>query len=35
MEHINIFREQNEELSNVKAGGLYSNHCALKGLISG
>jgi hypothetical protein len=29
--HINTLCEQNVELLNVKAGGIYSNHWALKG----
>jgi hypothetical protein len=31
MESINTLCEQNVELLNVKAGGRYSYHCALKG----
>jgi hypothetical protein len=29
--HINTLYGQNRELLNVKPGGAYSNHCALKG----
>jgi hypothetical protein len=29
--HINALCEQNIELLNVKAGGIYSDHGALKG----
>jgi hypothetical protein len=29
--HINTLREQNIELLNVKPGGTYSDHWALKG----
>ena len=32
MKGTNILCIQNKELSNVKTGGTYSNHCALKGL---
>jgi hypothetical protein len=31
-EHINTLRGQNAEFWYVKAGGTYSNHCALKDL---
>jgi hypothetical protein len=30
-EHINTLRGQNAEFLCVKAGGIYSNHSALKG----
>jgi len=29
--HINILCEQNVELLNVKTGGIYSDHWAVKG----
>jgi hypothetical protein len=32
--HINTLCEQNVEFVNVKPGGAYSNHCALKVIIS-
>jgi hypothetical protein len=31
MKHTNTLRGQNAELYYVKAGGIYSNHSALKG----
>ena len=31
--HINTLCGQNVELLNVKPGGKYRNHCALKGSI--
>ena len=29
--HTNTLYGQNVEFVNVKAGGIYSNHCAVKG----
>jgi hypothetical protein len=31
MKHTNTLRGQNAEFKYVKAGGIYSNHSALKG----
>lgn len=31
MKHVSTLCGQNVEFFNVTAGGIYSNHCALKG----